>query len=110
MEEVFVRMLPGVAGRIMRRRATAEILIPQLPQRLTLQAASMAPAAIGLVEVAAAGDERGVVGIGEMGWLVGRRAGMRGRCSERENRSDDQGRPQRPNSYFTSLRRFSASG
>lgn len=66
-------MLPGMAGGIVRGRAAAFVLVAQLPERLTLQPAAVTVRAGKQIDLLALFDARGVVGIGEMRIVRGRK-------------------------------------
>ena len=66
LKEILVGVLPGMSAGIMRRRAAADELILELPQRLTLKPAAMAAGAVLSIDLRTLRHQNFAVGIGEV--------------------------------------------
>lgn len=70
MKDVFVGVLPSVAGLVMGRRAPPGVFVDQLPQRLPLEISPVARGAVAHIDFLSECHRPRVIGIGEMrgGW------------------------------------------
>jgi hypothetical protein len=66
VEEVFVGVLPGMSGLVMRRRTPSGEFVVKLPERLALQVSAMTRRTIVRIDALAESRQRDVRGIGKM--------------------------------------------